>query len=218
MQDVTFVVPARDEEDHIEDCLTSIQEMETTYSYEIIVVDGGSMDLTLPRAYQHDVRIVHQQGEGRATGRNLGAEYADGEYLAFIDADTQVHPDYLDEMIPFLEREQLIAATSRVRYTGDPRAKLIQLTLNQVSPRLARPVLPGFNFFIRRSDFQRTGGFPETVNEDTAYSMRLAEHGRTGVHPDVLVETSGRRVRRYGITLTGLYYLKKDLRRKLDGY
>lgn len=218
MVSTTFIVPTYNEEDHITDCLNSIEELETDHTYEVIVVDGGSTDLTLPQAHDHDATIIHQHGSGRAQGRNLGAEHATGDYLAFIDADTTVREDYLDEMIRFIEREDLIAATSRVRYTGDPRAKVVQFTMNHVARRLSQPIVPGFNFFIRREDFEATGGFPETANEDTAYSMALAEYGRTGYHDEVLVETSGRRVRRYGLTLTGLYYLKKDLQRKRDGY
>jgi len=215
---VTFVVPTLDEEEHVGDCLDSIMALETDYNYEVVVVDGGSTDLTVPQAYERDVQIIHQQGRGRADARNVGAEHASGDYLAFIDADTTVREDYLEEMITFIEREDLIAATSRVRYTGDPRAKVVQFTMNHVARRLSQPIVPGFNFFIRRADFQATGGFPATSNEDTAYSMELSAYGQTGYHPEVLVETSGRRVRRYGLTLTGLYYLKKDLQRKRDGH
>lgn len=214
----SFIVPTYNEEDQIGDCLDSIEAMETDYEYEVIMVDGGSTDLTIPRAHERGVTILHQECRGRAAGRNLGAEHADGDYLAFIDADTTVREDYLEEMIPFIEREDLIAATSRVRYTGDPRAKVVQFTMNHIARRLSQPLVPGFNFFIRRQDFEATGGFPETPNEDTAYSMALAEYGQTGYHPEALVETSGRRVRRYGLTLTGLYYLKKDLERKRAGH
>ncbi|NKE35859.1 glycosyltransferase [Natronococcus sp. JC468] len=208
--DVSVVVPARNEADYLPDCLESIAALETDYVSEVIVVDGASSDGTADIARAHGATVLEGTGSSIAAGRNLGGEAAAGEWLAFIDADTRVRPNYLTEMLGFVERENLAAASSACRMTGPLRAKLMEATINHAFPRLERPVLPGFNFFVHRRAFLETGGFPEVPNEDTAFSRRLGRQFPTGYHDAVLVESSGRRIADSGLTGTLFHYVSLD--------
>lgn len=113
-------------------------------------------------------------------------------------------------MLAFVKRKELVAASSRCRMTGPHRAKAMEWTINHVFPRLAAPVLPGFNTFVRRDAFERVGGFPDVPNEDTAFSRRLGRAAPTGYCPEVLVESSGRRIANLGLTWTLFHYLRLD--------
>lgn len=124
-----------------------------------------------------------------------------------------VRADYLTRMLGFAEAEDLAAASSRCRIAGPRRAKLMAATINHVFPRLERPILPGFNFFVRRDRFAAAGGFPDVPNEDTALSRALGRTARTGYCPSVLVETSGRRIAESGLTGTAWHYLRLDWER-----
>ncbi|MFU8869208.1 glycosyltransferase [Natronococcus sp.] len=208
--DVSFVVPARNEADYLPDCLESIAALETNYANEVIVVDGASTDGTADVARAHGATVLEGTGSSITAGRNLGGREADGEWLACIDADTRVRPNYLTEMLGLVEREDLAAASSAYRMTGPLRAKLMEGRINHVFPRLGRPVLPGFNFFVRREAFLEAGGFPEVPNEDTAFSRRLAGQFPTGYHDAILVESSGRRIADSGLTGTLFHYLTLD--------
>ena len=77
-------------------------------------------------------------------------------------------------------------------------------------PRLARPVLPGFNCLVRRNAYFEAGGFPDVPNEDTAFSRELGRTAETGYHPDVLAMTSGRRIAESGLTGTLYHCLRLD--------
>ncbi len=216
--DVSFVVPALDEADYIRRAVESIRNLDTDYISETVVVDGGSTDGTREVVREHGVRLVDQDGTGIGAARHRGALETSGEWLAFVDADTELRPNYLTEMLGFAHREGLAAASSRCRITGPRRAKLMEATINHVFPRLSRPILPGFNLLVRRRVYEESGGFPNVGNEDTAYSRRLARSYPTGYCPEVLVETSGRRIADSGLTGAAVHYLTLDAARLRSGY
>ncbi|USZ67478.1 glycosyltransferase [Halorussus salilacus] len=209
----SFVVPARDEAAYLPETLDSIRAQRSDRPYELLVVDGDSDDATAEVARQYDAAVVEQSGTGIGDARHRGAERSRGEWLAFVDADTAVRPDYLDSMLDFARSEGLAAASSRCRMRGPARARVMEATINHVFPRLARPVLPGFNCVVARDAYFRVGGFPDVPNEDTAFSRRLAREEPTGYHPEALVETSARRIARSGLTGTLYHYLRLDWRR-----
>lgn len=209
---VSVVVPARNEAEYVAACLDSIEALATDHSYETIVVDGDSDDRTPEIAREHGARVVFGDGSGIGAGRHRGARAARGDWLAFVDADTTVDPAWLEEMLAFVREHDLVAASSRCRLPGF-RANVMQATINHVFPRLRRPILPGFNFFVDAEVYADAGGFPNVPNEDTAFSRMLAAHGETAYHPETLVETSSRRISQYGLTGTLLYYLKLDVGR-----
>jgi glycosyltransferase involved in cell wall biosynthesis len=207
---VSFVVPARNEAEYLPRCLRSLAHLETDREYETIVVDGDSDDRTPEIAREHGATLIEGPGGSIGAGRALGAEHADGEWLAFVDADTVVEPEYLEEMLGFVDAFDLDAATSRCRMDG-LRPTLMQATINRVFPHLELPILPGFNFFVHNDVYEAAGGFPDVPNEDTAFSRRLSREYETAYHPKVLVETSGRRIHDWGLTGTLLHYVWLDL-------
>ncbi|GAB7019669.1 glycosyltransferase [Halostagnicola bangensis] len=209
----SFVIPARNEADYLRGTLSSIAALDTAYEYEVIVVDGGSTDGTVDIARDYDTTVVSDDGAGIGAARTLGAEHADGEWLAFIDADTIVRANYLTAMLGVVEANGLAGASSACRITGPLRAKLMEATINHVFPRLEYPILPGFNCFVHRRAFHDIGGFPNVANEDTAFSRRLARSYPTGYCSQVLVESSGRRIAESGLTGTLWHYGRLDLER-----
>lgn len=216
--DVSFVVPAREEAGYLRGTLGSIRGLDTAYEYELLVVDGGSEDATPAIAREYDARVIEQEGHGIGAARDLGAGFATGEWLAFVDADTEVRANYLTEMLGFVETEDLAAASSHCRITGPARAKLMEATINHVFSRFDRPIMPGFNFFVHRRAYEESGGFPNVPNEDTAFSRRLAREVPTGYCPEVLVESSGRRIADSGLTGTLWHYASLDVDRLRSGY
>ena len=78
---------------------------------EVIVVDDGSTDDTLARAAAAGVRTLQAAHQGPAAARNLGAQAAGGDLLAFTDADCAPTPTWLEALTaPFAEPE-VVGAT-----------------------------------------------------------------------------------------------------------
>ncbi|MFC3958044.1 glycosyltransferase [Halovivax cerinus] len=210
---VSVVIPARNESEYIGETLESLAAADTERLEEVLVVDGDSTDDTAAIARERGATVLSQSGRGIADARNRGATMATGSWLAFLDADTVVHPSYVPTMLAFVERSGLAAASCYCRITGPVRARVMQTTINRLFPRLDRPVLPGFNTFVHREAFDAADGFPDVPNEDTAFSRRLAAEFPTGYCPVTLVESSGRRIASDGLTGTLYHYVRLDVGR-----
>jgi len=211
--EVSFIVPARNEAAYLPATLTAIARQTTTHEFECIVVDGQSDDGTPTVARQHGARLIEGEGNGQGGDRHLGAVAADGQWFAFIDADTRVAASYVEAMRSFIDRENLTGATSRCRVSGGWRTVPFEWLFNHLLPRLSPPPFPGFNVFVDRSAYFDTGGFASAPNEDMTFSRRLGKQYPTGVCPEVLVETSGRRMDK-GLVRTLSYYTKLEYQRQ----
>lgn len=76
---------------------------------QLIMVDNGSSDGSVEymEANFPEVEIIRNSANlGFATGNNVGAREARGEYLAFLNNDTRVHPDWLMELVRSVSREE----------------------------------------------------------------------------------------------------------------
>jgi cellulose synthase/poly-beta-1,6-N-acetylglucosamine synthase-like glycosyltransferase len=104
---VSIIVPVRDGESTIADCLDSI--LATDYPAdrrEILVVDNGSSDGTAALIQARPVRYLREEKRGVSNARNRGIAESRGEILAFVDADCLVEPQWLTELVrPFEDHE-----------------------------------------------------------------------------------------------------------------
>lgn len=100
---ISVIVPAYNVENYITDCIQSILNQDYN-SFEIIIVDDGSTDKTpaiLDQLGLLDCRIkvIHKNNSGVSSARNKGLDMAQGEYVAFVDADDFLAQDYLSYML-----------------------------------------------------------------------------------------------------------------------
>jgi len=104
---LSVIIPAFNEGHHIHANILQVCETLRELDVEIIVVDDGSSDDTFEESQRTitagmPVRVV-QQAENLGKGSALfhGFEFAVGEYIAFLDADLEIHPEYVKK---FLQR------------------------------------------------------------------------------------------------------------------
>lgn len=88
---ISVIIPVYNAEKYIEECINSIK-CQTYQNIDILLIDDGSEDRSfeiIKTAAQDNSRIYYYQKEhaGAGAARNLGLEYAQGEYIAFLDAD-----------------------------------------------------------------------------------------------------------------------------------
>ncbi|TCL56197.1 glycosyltransferase involved in cell wall biosynthesis [Kineothrix alysoides] len=100
----TFIIPAYNVEDYIEECVMSILKQDFS-DFEILIVDDGSTDKSQEvcrKMARHDnrIKIYTQTNKGTSEARNIGVIKAKGEYIIFLDDD-----DYwLDNMLADLAK------------------------------------------------------------------------------------------------------------------
>lgn len=106
--------------DHLESLLASIQEQDYPRDrLEIIIVDNGSSDGSVEFLQIHhpDVRLLrNERNEGFARPNNQAAEIAKGQYLALLNNDMKLEPDWVSRMVGRLEGEtpDTVCVASRI--------------------------------------------------------------------------------------------------------
>ena len=109
---ITAVIPAYNSADYITQALDSIAAQTRPVS-EIIVVDDGSNDGTaeVVNNWSGDVPIavMTQKNQGPSAARNHGIQAAEGDWIAFLDADDQWTPTKIEEQCAALARHPELA-------------------------------------------------------------------------------------------------------------
>lgn len=96
---ISVIVPVYNVEPYLAECLDSV--MAQSYKHiEIIVVDDGSTDNSGQLCDQYAerdprIKVVHKKNGGLSEARNLGIDRARGEYIAFVDSDDVISPNFL---------------------------------------------------------------------------------------------------------------------------
>ena len=122
---VSVIMPAYNAGEYVEQAVESV--LQQGYSnWELIAIDDCSGDSTAEKLEElqgRDRRITvlkNRENQGPANSRNRGIEKAAGRYIAFLDADDWWKPEFLEEMLSFMEhRGAAVAYASYDRVTQD---------------------------------------------------------------------------------------------------
>ncbi|MEW6553632.1 MAG: glycosyltransferase family 2 protein [Actinomycetota bacterium] len=122
---VSYVIPNYQGEKLLPACLDSVFSQRTGVSYEVIVVDDCSSDgsaALVSRDYQQVRLVVNDRNRGCAASKNIGAAEARGRFIAFLDNDIELEPDWLQAMVDRFEREgdHLGVCASHILINGYP--------------------------------------------------------------------------------------------------
>ena len=186
---ISVIVPVRNGSMHLARCLEALARSEYAY-FEVIVVDDCSTDNSPQIAERYGARYVRtSRAIGPGGARNLGAQYAEGEILAFVDADVVVPPGALRLIADDFCADPDLAAVFG-SYDENPAwptfisqyKNLMHHYIHQTSSETAATFWAGCGA-IRKDVFDEFGGFDGTKYkapsiEDVALGLRLALGGR----------------------------------------
>jgi glycosyltransferase involved in cell wall biosynthesis len=119
--DLSFVIPAYNEEDFIEDMLGTLNALikDKNVPYEIVVVDDGSGDNTLANARRYaekngHVRVVsYRKNMGKGYAVKTGFMKADGNVVVFTDSDMEIDLRTISEYLEALKYGDVVIASKR---------------------------------------------------------------------------------------------------------
>lgn len=194
---ISVIIPVLNEAKILDATLSQLQrELE---GHELIVVDGGSIDNSVQIAERYG-KVVSSE-RGRAKQLNAGANAANGDILIFLHADIWLEKGAFKAVESALSSGfvgggflQKIAGKSFlyriIEITADMRGKYLKVFYGDSG------------IFVRRTDFQRIGGFPDVpIMEEMGFSKELRKVGKTTmVKPHIHI--SARRWEKNGIVRT----------------
>jgi len=178
--DYSFVVPAFNEESHLDITLTALEkcmEGQAGHRGEIVVVDNNSSDRTAEIAKARGVRVVFEPYNQISKARNQGAAQSKGENLFFVDADTTVSPDLFRDALNLMKGGTCGGGGSVLSFDRKNGSwfwrYLVPSFWNWVSRNLR--LAAGSFLFCRRDFFLECGGFSEKVyaGEEIFFSRQL---------------------------------------------
>lgn len=194
---VSVVVCAYNAAATIGECLASLAAL-TYPDYEVIVVNDGSTDGTGEIARRFPgVRVIDVPNGGLSAARNVGLHEAQGEIVAYTDADVRVDRDWLTYLVqPFLAGDVVGSGGPNVVPADDPwMAQCVARapggpTHVLLDDRTAEHV-PGCNMAFRRDALLAIGGFNPLfvrAGDDVDVCWRLQARGwKIGFAPSALV-------------------------------
>lgn len=203
---VSVVIPARNEEGFLADCLDALA-VQTDPPDEVIVVDNGSSDRTplIARAYPF-VTLLTEPTPGIVPARNRGLDAAGGDVLCRIDADSIIAPDWVQIVRAHFAATGTsgihgISGTGEALLDGHPRLgrllgkAVLDFCYYPVSALMVGgPVLVGCNMAITREAWLaiRDHAHPDhrQVHEDLDLSVLIHRAGGSIEHlPHMRIRT-----------------------------
>lgn len=181
----TIIIPARNAAGTIANCLKACQQQDgiDRATYEIIVVDDGSMDGTAQIAQQAgaDKVLRHPQAQGAAAARNSGLNAAQGELVFFTDADCIPAATWLAAMqTPFADPELVGCKGIYASKQKELVARFVQLEYedkyDKLRPQPTIDFIDTYSAAYRRDVLLKNEGFDTRIFyvEDQELSFRLA--------------------------------------------
>lgn len=183
---ISIIIPSYLSQSTILGCLQSLTSQKTDEPFEIWVIN--SSDDETPRIVQNNfpaVRIVQMHERVYAgTARNIGIHKAEGDILAFIDADCRAAPDWLNRIHVWHRRGYQAVGGSIVNDSPDNLFSRAEYPLEVIgfspdNPRRDVRFISAANCSFSRNIFSTHGLFPKIrAGEDMIFCHTLSEKGK----------------------------------------
>jgi glycosyltransferase involved in cell wall biosynthesis len=220
---ISFVIPTYNEENYVRHCLDAIvHDIAGREGYEIVVADNNSNDRTceiVAKEYP-SVTLVHEPRRGANRTREAGFTVSKGGLVAFLDADTELSPGWIDRAErafakdpglvcisgPFIYYDLPFAARALVQifYAG---TYLVYLVNNYIFRNTS--MIQGGTEVVRRDALQKIGGHDVNLTfygDDADLARRLRTVGKVRWSFAFAMRSSGRRLAKEGTFTMGLRY------------
>ncbi len=195
----SVIIPVYHESENINFIIKNIKKIDSSYSYEIIVVDGSNdLDTIKVIKYNKVVSIVSKKGRFRQM--NTGAKIASGEILIFLHSDTELPNNSFTEIKKLIDTEEFVAGAFRISIRSDKTVYKIISKLINFRTMVTRIPYGDQCIFIKKDYFKKIGGYRNiAIMEDVELMRRIKRSGNKICILPNYVKTSSRRWEKEGI-------------------
>lgn len=115
----SIIIPVKNEENNILNCLDSLSRNNFSAPVEIIIVNNNSTDNTNQILSLLNVTTYEQPLAGIGWARQMGLEAASGNYVLTADADCIYHAEWISDMIKNLKKDKVVCISGLYSFIGD---------------------------------------------------------------------------------------------------
>ncbi|HIS06920.1 MAG TPA: glycosyltransferase family 2 protein [Candidatus Choladocola avistercoris] len=206
---ISIVIPNKDHAEDLRRCISSIESKSTWNNYEIVVVENNSTEQSIFDYYKEleqkpQVKVTAYTGEFNYSRiNNYGVTFTGGEYLLFLNNDTEViSPDWMEQMLMYAQRQDVGAVGAKLYY-GDNTIQHAGVVIGLGAHRSAGhthykmprehlgymgrlcyaqdvTAVTGACLMVKRSVYEEVGGLDETFTislNDVDFCLKIREKG-----------------------------------------
>ena len=205
---VSIIIINFRQKDFLDKCVRSIYSYFKSFPFEVIIINNSPEEkLSFDKDQFPGLMVYENQNKGFSQANNTGAKYAKGEYLLFLNADTEVCSDFLSDLVNSFKEKDFGAAGLKL-YNTDNTFQLSFWNENTFFNEIRNKEeenkfksrnsvymnekekeymeikkvdwVTGASLFIRKDIFESTGGFDEDYflfYEDADLCKRISDKG-----------------------------------------
>lgn len=187
---VTFLVPAYNEEEYVEECLESLIGQDyPSEKLEIIAINDGSKDGTLEKMknYKDRIQIVDKENSGKASSLNYALDRVETEIVGCMDADSFADENFVRNMVGYFDDKDVKGVTPAMKVlnpvTWPQKIMWAEFIYNVLLRKMfsifdSQWVMPGPGSLYEAEYLKDLGGWDEeTLTEDMEIAFRMFKHG-----------------------------------------
>ena len=221
---ISIIIPTFNEEENIEKIISYLLLIKQKNNIEIIVSDGGSVDNTIEIAQKKAVVVTLSNIKGRAGQMNHGVNFATGDVLYFIHADSRPPLTYFTDIEEAISRGYNCGC-----YRSQFDSNSFLLKINAFFTRLNFLFCRGGDqtIFVTRALFEKVGPYKNEmlIMEDYDFLARIRKQGRFKLFNKATIfsarkydENSWLKVQKANLKIVRMYKNGKSQKEMLDAY
>ncbi len=192
MPKVSIIIPAYNAMRYLPKTLDSVLQ-QTHRDFEVLIINDGSSDAIIEwvsKITDTRVQLITQSNQGVSAARNTGIALAQGEYIAFLDADDLWEPTHLEKQVSYLDNNPKIGVvytwTQLIDECDRPTGRIFASHASGMiwQELLENDVIStGSSAMVRRNCLDTVGGFDTELAhaEDLELWLRIARQHQIGV-------------------------------------
>ncbi len=192
---ISIVIPLYNKVATIKRTILSVLA-QTVQDFELIVVNNGSTDGSdkiVENIHDPRIRLFFQENQGVSMARNRGVEESRGEWIAFLDADDEWRPTFLETVMRLCDKYPDLDVCTTAYQRCNAAGTMFDIRLQNVPQECcfvmdnyfevaatSDPPFCSISVMVRKTALKTIGGFPEGVHqgEDLLTWARLAANSK----------------------------------------
>ena len=178
LKPVSIVIPIKNRGNLLPNLIKNLLNLHYTH-FEIIIVDDYSTDNTKDILKKYPIKSISlEKSVGSAQARNIGINQAKNDIIALTDSDCIVSRNWLNELVPFLEKYDVVGG--KILFLNSAEMKLYPINMKNetvINKESAVNFLNTTNMIFRKDLWKSTNGFLDYRIEDLEFSWRVLKKG-----------------------------------------